>query len=656
MILLSDIKFTSLVIDKLCVDSFLYCIIRGYTRKYEKIWYCRITWLAFIILKLMPPSVEYNFVHYTDSIAKTSGKDESLVLQRINLIASLMFKSNLALYANISNILNVPYLNIVESLKANTWIAYFHTAEAIIRARDMNYDVLCQSTLPFDEVICGKVLVYRKFLDLSKVRPRNKYIYDMEYDVLNSYKYVIKMIIYYVLALIYFSITTLFRRNNKLSMNIAVQVLYNNVDMHEKNDLYWMDNDLLKKQTILISSINSKLMGEAKNINMINTSINFRQLFKSTFIFNNPRICLYFLKSFCAFFRLIIILITDRYLPFFLPGLLNAFIYHAIFKALSIKVYTSNSEVNNSGPEIACAMSNVVYVRGTWSNPEPSPEVMTSADVFFAWGSSTVDSYFLSGAIDVTFVKVGFIDGYLVSPLINKVAFLAGNKKIKLGFFDNITSYDLNNLPEDLGDTIDMLCGLLNQYDELTVIYKPKSGDMSAIEYVGREDIINPFVENSRFILITGERKYKNRPAEVGSGLDIVLGYPISSAATETMIAGVPSFHLNLRGGTADQHPWEKRDHNKFIFHSIEEAKEKLSEFIEDISLIPEPDIDIISSVNHFLDHRSKERMQSYIDSLCFDDNRTVIERVAYANQEFNKAYCPNGDCVEQYSRAYNGH
>ena len=441
----------------------------------------------------------------------------------------------------------------------------------------------------------------------------------------------------------------MFTREKYLKKDIAVDVSRRHIDRSNKSDLFWMNDDALIEDTLLIKNMESTLIGDALKIPSIGYGL--RMLVKpgeKHFLFDK-RICKIFLYTFinCLQFIKVIFNKPEGYL--LLSCIYKVFICKAIFNAYSIKLFISTNSFGNAAPLLACSMLNIVYLRGTWSNQGCShPHIATLADVFFAWGDVTVNTYSKFAAKGTTFVKTGFIDGNLLEnqTLIKKTDRISNvlDRQVVLGFFDNLSSYDHQNTVSDLRQCFLLLCELLDENNNLRILYKPKSGDLSEIHRTNTYSKLLEYIEHNRFIVFYGEKNYSNRPGEIATEMDIVLGFPISSAATETAISGIPSFHVDLTGTL--EHPWEHDINNKFIFHKIDEAKLKLSNYIFDPELLKELSINYLQSVNHFNDFRAKERMQVYVEALCHKDALTVAERVSYANKVYINKFCKSNNCI----------
>jgi hypothetical protein len=536
----------------------------------------------------------------------------------------------------IAHTLGIEDYKVKSSYKVHLWDAYFHQIEAILRSNHLGCAVLCREVVPFPVSLHPEIFTYKKILDHSQIIPRNNYWNDQIYDVKSKYISIFKTFILYVFALLIFPFTFFYPK--KQQYNIAVQTLRKNVDLKSKSDLFWMNDNKLFSKTVLLFNNEHNKHGETKNIEAI--SLNIKHLFKKNIFFYNKYICQELLKSFFKFCKLSLLIVKEPHALVFVPYIFNVFKFNAVLKALDIKVFISNSSSYNSAALFACAISNVVYVRSTWSNQwAPHPHIATSADVFFAWGDTTIDTYSRSGAEGTTFVKTGHIDGNITSDSrsFSKKSPIEVGECIKLGFFDNNCSLDHANSISDMASCFQLLANLLLKHKNLIVIYKPKSGDNTEIVKAKSLTLLNKYIESKRFVIMTGEKGYENLPGQISKGLDLVIGFQISTAATESIIGGIPSFHINFTGSRS--HFWELNGLSQFVFYNVNDAENKLSQYISMPNSIPITSDSLAKSVNHFLDFNAKARMQFYIQSLCECNKKSISKRIIYSNNLYNEKF-----------------
>ena len=119
--------------------------------------------------------------------------------------------------------------------------------------------------------------------------------------------------------------------------------------------------------------------------------------------------------------------------------------------------------------------------------------------------------------------------------------------------------------------------------------------------------------------------------------MDLVVGFPISSAATEAMIAGIPAFHFDPFA--LKQHYWERIYEKKIpIFYTIEKLYDAVRLYIESKSLNGIKINELSLTVNAYGDLLAKQRMQEYLEFLTYPNNK-VEERIKFANKMYVKKY-----------------
>ena len=643
---------SGLVLDLLCLDSMVIILLKGYIKEYDRIGYCRTTWLGSAVLKILPTRFSRIFKHYIDPFNEIH--DESNVGSvREVMVGELMNTVSMTIASKLSKLLKVDRNKLEDTYKVQTWDAYFHQTEAILRAKHSKYDVLCWEVLPFPVNLCGEVKCYRRRIDFSKIIPRKNYnSSELCYDIRNRWFIVTRELLTYLAALAIYPISALFYRKEVEKRDVIVDVTRRCVDRNNKSDIFWMDKDSYVDKTLLLKNTPSRQVGVAKNIPSIGYSPSKIWTSKECFFLLNHTICNHYLKSFKLYCLLLMSIFNSKEGQLLLFGTMRLFKCKAIIEAYSAKVLVSNHSFSNSSEILACSILGIVSVRGTWSNQFVShPHLGTSVDVFFAWGDVTVETYSKSGAKNTTFVKTGFIDGELMNlkDETQNVSFLNQHQgKCILGFFDNISSYERPNRVKDLHKCFELLSELLKENDNLVVVYKPKTGDLKELYKTDSFSQVSFYIEQERFIILCGERNVSNRPAEISGIMDIVLGFPFSSAAVETAIAGTPSFHVDF--SEDKEHPWLSNCGANYIFDSINNTKINLSKYIRDMDKLNSISDEHIKGVNYYNDYCSKERMQMYIEALCDGDNILVSQRILNANKKFRKNFCSDNLCIKEPS------
>ena len=624
-------KKYNVIVDTLSLDS-IFSLAKNGLLFNKNIGFCRVTRLGKMLInvKCITGSV---FSQIDQPLNSFRHNQKTLSIKREELLSLLMRQDAPDAVYDLAKVLKVSKDKVAESYIVQLWKAYYHQSEAVVRSIDESCCAIINIPLAFRNKILGdNCICYNNWIDRTRIVDRDGYIFDSQYDIGSVSITILTGLLSYIILLLILPISMIFFRSTPYVKSVAVQVLRNNIDRSKKNDLFWMNGDRMLESTLLISATKFRCFFSACNISNINISKKNIDIFSW---FLNYSLVLKYLATFGTFFKVSKLLLFHRCLSVFFPHLLNFFIYRSIFQSYQTKVFVSNHSYFNSAPLFAADASDIVYVRGTWSTQTfYHPHIATSADVFFSWGGATVYSYTQSGKSNTSYVMTGFIDGKNIVFKKNKSN---ANKNIRIGFFDNLTSSDHSNSSKDLRDIFLLLIKLLDKYKNITVIYKSKSGDMLEIYKSKTEGELEKYIQESRFVILNGERSYSNPASEISSEFDLVVGYPISSAATESMVAGVPCIHYNPF--KTYQHYWEVKFIKKPIVYSIVELEREIELFLR----FGETSIchwgDLRRSVNFFDDNLATERMQFYIDKLCYSDIQTVKERVKYANSKYIDKY-----------------
>jgi len=637
-----------LVIDLLSLDSMLALLVRGYLRQYPQLGYCRITVWGQRILNLLPSSVRQRFQSYDDAFNEQLFDGERLTVLRERVQEQIADCLNLDQSERIARFLGVNETRLTDSFKVHASVSMYQLPEAILRARMLGHDLLCGHTLLSSELITTKVLYYRNRLDFSRIRNRPNYCLDHFGDLRKVRLNAWVPLFYYLLAMLLLPISYLLRRTStSKSMDVAVEVLRNVVDQHSINDLYWMYDDNFRDRALLIENRSVRHVAEVEQMETMNIGV--FQLSQQDFFLRDPAVCKTYLLTISLYLKLLWLQLSIPAFRVFILSIYKVLYYQAIFEARDIKVFTTNHSYLNAGPLLACDLSRTVYLRGCWSNQGfPSPMIATSADACFAWGDATVSIYSRSGANGVCFVKTGYISSHLVglgSPDLGQKGLKCERQQVVLGYFDNLSSSDLFNTVADSREAFILLKRLLEAHEYLLIYYKPKSGDLLEVHKAGVYEQLLPFIEQGRLVVLEGARGASFIPVTLAGNLDLVLGFPISSAATEVAIANVPAFHLNLTG--IEEHQWDLEGRDKFIFHDTDKAFEIIGEYIAMPERLANFDQGHNRYVNHFMDYRASERMQFFIEQLC-QAQGTVDDKVKLAADAYRQEYCADTGCIHR--------
>lgn len=628
-------KSSRLIIDLISVDVFFYLVTRNFFNDYDVIYFCRITVLGNFLLKFLSRKYQNKLIQKVEPFNLKKIRGKNLAILREEMLDKLMRLDDDKLSSKLAVTLGVKNQKVKESLLVYKWKAFYYQCEAIIWSKYENIDVFVEEYFEFPKNICGNVLTYKRKLDYSHIMPRSNYKHDSQYQISSRFKSIFFSLIIYALALIMIPISFFFGNRVLESKSIACQVLRANLDLEEKNDLFWVKNNKVQKDILLIITSKINLVNEAKNMSTIFYSIGLLKYKVKNFYLINTPICIAYLGTFLKFLKLLKLLLAERNLMVFLPEIMKVFTFISIFKAYQVKVFTTLHSFYNAPLLFACDIEQIVYVRSTVSNQGLAhAHISTSADVFFSWGDVTTDTYLRSGAKNTHFINVGFIDGEIAKNESNIGFDIAKldieDNKFKLGFFDNSTSFEHTNSANDMSKLVSMLIELLEENSNLIVIYKPKCGDIDDLQKLNIYNKVLPFINSNRFIVLFGFKGYANRPTYVSKYIDLALGYQISSAATETAIVGTPSLHVNFTG--VNDHLWQ-RDNIGIIYNDLTETKEVIKNYILKPNLLNNFPKNHVRGVNHFMDFNARNRMQKYIMALCIGQDLSVKQRIENANK-----------------------
>jgi hypothetical protein len=608
-------------------------------RNRSEIRYCRETVLAEKIKRILPAKYKSKLKQYVEDMNDEYIDGTRLSVLAVHYVRKVASEIDVAPTLKLSKVLSVTNAKLESLYRSHASRMSLYYVEALLRGKSADCDVLVNDFFDLGDLvgIGGEVVKYNRYIDISNIKSRKGFVRD-EGDSPFSYLSVLasfSIYAYYIFALLS-SLKKFFIRSKDLKKDVAVQVLRNNLDFKSKNDLYWLDSSDFLNRVLLIENREVKHCSDLSDTAYIRVGYRKGAISSSNAI-NDSRVASSFLKSFMLSLKIYACLIQSPQLRVLFPGLIQCLLYKSVFEAYSTKVFITNLAYTDSGQILAAVMSKVVYVRGCWSNQGYShPEIATAADVLFAWGDITVDTFVKSGSVGVTYVKTGFIDGKLLKCEMKKIQDRKRGEEVRICFFDNMTGYDICNSIGDLKSIFRMLLDVVLENQNVVLVYKPKSGDYEQVKACDLYDEFAVLEDKKRIVTLVGQKGYDHVPSSLVGHVDLVVGFPISSAATEVSFAGIPSIHINLT--QINEHPWETGSRiGRNVCHNIEDAKASIISFLENDKHLD--DRSLLQSVNYFEDLEASGRMQYYIESLCIQGVSGVAARVNSANDRYAALY-----------------
>lgn len=564
----------------------------------------------------------------------------SLAVKRDNLLQELMSNVLISDIFNDNNTLNIDYKKLNESWRIKSWKLFFYQSEALVLAEYLGGKGLIRVYVGSNHPQWLAARKYRVFLPQSPIIERNRFAFDTVYTLPNSIRVISRHLIY-----VLFAIYHVVRQSLKVShypekkYSICVQSGNAFQSLKHKSDFFWIKNlDVLGK-TVVITGLTVSLQDNLSAVPVFTTSCSRKVLKKHPSVLSYRDCARLYLSHTASIFQLLYISLFNGDVRVFLDDLLLGILYGSFLEASGSKVFTSMTSYFNGAGVVGASMAGVCYVRGGWSNERgPSMLDMTSADVFFTWGMQMINHRHRSGSSGICYVHTGFIDGELseYNALHNSIGtdlknFASGG--IVIAFFDNLIGDDFVLSRSGLSDCFTLLFDLIKSNPQVKVVFKPKDGDLGNLKTLGRLTEYKRLEKLGRIFTASGRRKIDYRPSEIGAVADLVIGFPLSTAATECAIVGCRAIHLNLTGLRG--HPWDTEFEGVVMFHNVSKMRSAINDFLsgnnDSLGLCGTLDRD----VNFYSDFKARERMSLYISLLCEYNGNKVEDRIVYANKGF---------------------
>jgi hypothetical protein len=188
--------------------------------------------------------------------------------------------------------------------------------------------------------------------------------------------------------------------------------------------------------------------------------------------------------------------------------------------------------------------------------------------------------------------------------------------KFIITFMDNVISQDIAYSAETMKQAYGLFFDLIDAHENVVLFVKPKR---EAYFNKARRVVpaIDEYISSGKVVLFINDpdtnQPYK--PACIALASDLVIGLGISSAATESQFAGVPSFHFDLSKTGNNQ--FAKNGLGTVVFQSVESMREAIERQINPNTALPFEIIDhSYRDLDPFRDGRAALRIGNYLSWL----------------------------------------
>ena len=313
-----------------------------------------------------------------------------------------------------------------------------------------------------------------------------------------------------------------------------------------------------------------------------------------------------------------------------------------VFQQLGIKLLISLSDIDsmNSAKKMAANFSNGVVLGGHLSN-HPLYNVSTERfyHVAFAWGphfhSHIFGRYPYRSVISTGYyLDYKFKDHYVKAK---KIRMKYSNKFI-LTFMDNHFYQDFACSVETIQKVYKLFFDIIDSCPQVILFVKTKRAELFnrtrkvvfTIDNYIRSGKIVPFINDA-------DTNQPYKPACIALASDLVIGLGISSAATESQFAGVPSFHFDL--ACTENNGFAKNGLGTIVFQSVESMREAIERQINPETALSYEEIDrFYNDLDPFRDERAAERIGSYLRWLLDGFNAGLSRETAMVDAA--ERYC----------------
>jgi len=292
-------------------------------------------------------------------------------------------------------------------------------------------------------------------------------------------------------------------------------------------------------------------------------------------------------------------------------------LWKSIFHQLGIKLLISMSDIEpmNAAKTMAADYSGGLVLGGHLSNNQIySVSTDRFYHVAFAWGT-----HFHSHLFSCYPVKAIVLTGYYFDfkfkdhkHKAKKIRVIYPDKFI-IVFMDNVFCEDIPCSSETIQQVYNLFFDVIDSHPNVVLFVKTKRAEAfhktrtvvpNVDDYIKNGKIV-PFINDA-------ETNMPYKPACVALAADLVVGLGISSAATESQFAGVPSFHFDL--SKTENNEFVKKGLGKIVFQSVESMREAIERQINPETALCYEEIDkYYSDLDSFRDARAVERIGAYL-------------------------------------------
>ena len=617
------------VLDFLCAETVIKLTIWRFSRNVRKVIYCRSTRSGFLT-KVVLRIVGLQLIQAQFDLNTLFENGVSLAVKRHRLLSLMLCNVELSSLKAVSDRLGVNLEKLTESSRVSSYKAFFYQSEAIVLSNYFNCQALVETILECQVSEWKRASKYRRYFRSQRALPRKSFYLDTSYNHPSLPTTAVRHGILLVFCLVVF-VASMLRRKKLGSVPIVIQCLRKSQSLETKSDFFWLTDSFDTSDIGALLRRKTHLFGRLSKVRTFSIGSPLKASPKSLSVVFYNNFARRYLSNIGVLTSLLLLGINDRARRYFIPDCMSSVFLKCFLEEAETKVITSMHSYFNMPLLLAANASDACYVRSTWSNQGiPQPLIKSSADVFFAWGEETIRIYKESGSRGITFVKTGFIDGRLIDKRSQTLKCQSPKRDLTFVFFDNIVGNDLINSREALISCFEMLFSLLDEFENLHIIYKPKSGAGDEVEHLGLGSRSKEYISKGKMSIASGQRGIDNLPIEFKGQADLAIGFPISSAATECAIAGIRAIHLNFTG--IRDHTWDVSLEDRIVFHNVHTAYEALRGFIlganETLGLNPKLNWD----VNSFSDNKASQRMNYYLCKLLQYGELPISQRVEKAN------------------------
>jgi hypothetical protein len=313
-----------------------------------------------------------------------------------------------------------------------------------------------------------------------------------------------------------------------------------------------------------------------------------------------------------------------------------------IYQQLGIKLLISMADIDygNAAKTMAANFSNGVVLGGHLSN-HPLYTVSTERfyHVAFAWGPQFCSHVFGRYSYEALVVTGYYFDHKLREHYAkaDKIRMKYPDKFI-ITFMDNVFYHDIANSAETIREVYKIFFDIMDLYPQVILFVKTKRAEafdktkkhVPAIDNYIRHGRIVPFINDA-------DTNQPYKPACIALASDLVIGLGISSAATESQFAGVPSFHFDL--ACTKNNKFATNGVGTIVFQSVESMKEAIERQMNPKTALSFEKIDYYyNDLDTFRDGQAAERTGAYLKWLS-DGFKAGLSRKA-AMADAAERYC----------------